>query len=77
MKNNNKTEVTETEAKNHSTPIELSIVQGETSGLFRLDPRTGSVEFNDDVSYEQWCEVLRLARTIRRKAAITVADCML
>jgi len=62
---------------NNQTAIELSIVQGETSGLFRVDPRTGTVEFNDDVSYEQWKEVLLLARTIRRKAAITVADCML
>jgi hypothetical protein len=74
MKNNQ----TETEpTNNNQAPIELSIVHGETSGLFRIDPRSGSVEFSDDVSYEQWCEVLRLARTIRRKAAITVADCML
>jgi hypothetical protein len=72
--------ITETEAteftNNNSAPIELTIVQGETSGLFKIDARTGSVEFSEDISYEQWREILRLARTIRRKAAITVADCM-
>jgi hypothetical protein len=70
----NKTEPTE--HTNNTTPIELSIVQGETSGLFKIDPKTGSIDFSDDISYEQWKEVLRLARTVRRKAATMVADCI-
>lgn len=75
MKNNSKTE-TETAHTNNSTQIELSVVHGDTSGLFQIDERTGSVTFADDLSYEQWREILRTARTIRRKAAIVVADCI-
>lgn len=68
--------------ENHSTnnnqprSIELSIVQGETSGLVKINDRTGGVEFADDMSYEQWCEILRLAKIMRKKAAIAVADCI-
>jgi hypothetical protein len=56
--------------------IELSIVSGETSGLFTVDSHTGGVDFSPDVSFEQWREVLRLAKTIKRKAAVMVADCI-
>ena len=68
-------ENTNSASKEHQ-PIELSIVQGETSGLFKINDRTGEVEFSEDMSYEQWREILRLARTVRKKAAITVADCI-
>jgi hypothetical protein len=74
--NTTETDTTETEPTNNSSPIELSIVQGETSGIFKIDPRLGSIEFSEDISYDQWKEVLRLARTVRRKAAIMVADCI-
>lgn len=57
--------------------IELQVVQGETSGLFKINAATGSVEFSEDISFEQWREVLRLAKTIKRKAAIIVADCII
>jgi len=60
---------------NHS--IELQVVQGETSGLFKINAATGSVEFSEDISFEQWREVLRLAKTIKRKAAVIVADCII
>jgi hypothetical protein len=76
MKNNSKTETEPASNTNHSTQIELSVVHGDTSGLFQIDERTGSVTFADDLSYEQWREILRTARTIRRKAAIVVADCI-
>lgn len=61
---------------NNNNEIELQIVSGETSGLFKLNTTTGGVDFSADVSYDQWCEVLRLAKTIKRKAAIMVADCI-
>jgi hypothetical protein len=80
MKPTAQTEAAQTEPKptgtNNHTPIELSIVEGETSGIFRIDERTGSVEFAEDITYEQWKVVLRTARTIKRKAAIVVADCI-
>jgi hypothetical protein len=76
MKNNSKTETEPASNTNHSTQIELSVVHGDTSGLFQIDERTGTVTFADDLSYEQWREILRTARTIRRKAAIVVADCI-
>jgi len=74
MKNNNQEESATDPTPN--SPIELSIVQGETSGIFKIDDRTGSVEFADDITYEQWKVILRTARTVRRKAAIVVADCI-
>lgn len=61
---------------NNNGEIELQIVSGETSGLFKVNAATGGVEFSNDVSYDQWREVLRLAKTIKRKAAIMVADCI-
>lgn len=61
---------------NNNNEIELQIVSGETSGLFKLNTTTGGVEFSPDVSYDQWREVLRVAKTIKRKAAIMVADCI-
>jgi hypothetical protein len=64
------------EETNQPGQIELSVINGETSGLFQINPKTGGVQFSDDVSYEQWREILRLARTVRKKAAITVADCI-
>lgn len=82
MKNNSTAEATETDTTSQplvdsaSTQIELSVVQGDASGLFQIDERTGSVTFAEDISYEQWREILRTARTIRRKAAIIVADCI-
>jgi len=60
----------------NGSEIELQVVNGETSGLFKLNTQTGGIEFSPDVSFEQWREVLRLAKTIKRKAAITVADCI-
>lgn len=76
LKNNSKTETQPAPNTNHSSSIELSVVHGNTSGLFQIDEKTGTVTFADDLSYEQWREILRTARTIRRKAAIVVADCI-
>lgn len=70
MENTNTTEIT----PHKSLPIELIIVQGETSGLIKIDERTGSVILAEDLSFEQWKEGLRMARTVRKKAAIVVAD---
>lgn len=53
--------------------IELQIVHGETSGLLKIS-RDGSVELSDDVSYEQWCEMLAAARIIYNKSAVVIAD---
>lgn len=63
------------DTNNHS--IELQVVQGETSGLFKIQPSTGSVEFSEDISFDQWREVLILAKTIKRKSAVIVADCII
>lgn len=59
---------------NNNHEIELQIVHGETSGLFKIDELTGSVEFAPDVSFEQWKEGLRVAKIYKRKVAIIVAD---
>lgn len=56
--------------------IELAIVRGATSGQLKLNRITGEIEFSDDVSYEQWLEVLATAKTLRDKAAVAVACCM-
>lgn len=61
---------------NNHQPIELSIVHGATSGIFKVDPDTGSTELADDLSFDQWKEILRLTRTARRKVAVIVADCI-
>lgn len=59
-----------------SQPIELTVVHGEASGVFSIDERTGTTRFAEDITYEQWREVLRMARTVKKKAAIVVADCI-
>ncbi len=75
MKNNTQTETeTATAPASISKSIELIIVQGETSGLIKIDERTGSVIFPEDLTFDQWKEGLRAVRTIRKKAAIAVAD---
>lgn len=73
MKDNNQTE-TETAPVSIPKSIELIIVQGEGSGLIKIDERTGSVIFPEDLTFEQWKVGLRAVRTIRKKAAIAVAD---
>lgn len=64
------------ETNNSNHHIELQIVAGETSGIFKIDPRTGSIEFAPDISHAQWLDVLRLAKTLNKKSAVAVADCI-
>jgi hypothetical protein len=73
MKNNSKTE-TETEPVDHSTPIEISIIEGETSGIIKIDGRTGAIEFAEDLTFEQWKMGLRLVRIYRKRASIAAAE---
>jgi hypothetical protein len=73
METETQTEPTE-HTNNSSTPIELIIVQGSTSGLIKIDERTGSVTFPEDLTFEQWKEGLRAVRILRKKAAVAVAD---
>lgn len=72
MKNNSSQEIALAHT-NNSAPIEISIVEGDTSGLIKLND-TGAIEFADDLTFEQWKIGLRLVRIIRRKAAIAVAE---
>lgn len=52
----------------------MAIVHGETSGIIK----TVGNEFRlaDDVSFEQWTEVLRFIKDTRKKASIYIADCI-
>lgn len=54
--------------------IELAVVHGETSGIFKATD-TG-LQFAEDTSFEQWRYVLKHVQTTRKKAAIYIADCI-
>jgi hypothetical protein len=63
-----------TNDSNLPSPIELAIVHGQESGLIKATQT--ELQFNDDISYEQWREILRFVQTARKKAAIYIADCI-
>lgn len=53
--------------------IELSVVKGQTSGLFTLNPTTGEVLIAEDTDHSQWCEILKTVKHFRRCADTTLA----
>lgn len=59
---------------NNDDAIELSVVEGPTSGLFKIT-ETG-LQIAEDVSYEQWREILRTLKLARNKTDIWTADCI-
>lgn len=59
---------------NQPEQIELAVVHGETSGIFKATD-TG-LQFAEDTSFEQWRYVLKHIQITRKKAAIYVADCI-
>lgn len=42
--------------------IELSVVKGQTSGLFKLDPVTGEIQIAEDTTHEQWLEIGKMIK---------------
>lgn len=54
--------------------IELAIVKGQESGLFQLTA-TG-IKISEDLTYEQWFELLSWIRWARHKLTIGLADVM-
>jgi hypothetical protein len=61
-------------SNNHNLPIELQVVHGSESGAFSqtlIDMR-----LSEDMSYDQWREVLRMIRQTWKKASIYMADCL-
>jgi hypothetical protein len=58
----------------NNNEIELAIVHGETSGIIRSTDT--ELKLAEDISYEQWREILKFIQSTRKKAAIYVADCI-
>lgn len=56
--------------------IELSVVKGQTSGLFTLDMVTGNITIAEDTTHEQYLEILRTVKHLRRWSDNTMAGCI-
>jgi hypothetical protein len=69
MKNSNNNH-----SERQSTPIEMAVVRGETSGI--IQAMGTELRLADDTSYEQWQQVLKFIQHTRKKAAIYIADCI-
>lgn len=65
---------TETASTAITNPIELSVVRGETSGLFQIDTNTGDVTFSKDITHDQWREALHFVITVHHKLEVVVAN---
>lgn len=59
---------------NPSTPIELTIVHGQESGAFSTTPI--DMRLSEDMSYEQWRELVRFLQEARKKTSIFLSDCI-
>jgi hypothetical protein len=53
--------------------IELSVVKGQTSGLFTLNPVTGEIQIAEDTTHEQFLEILRTVKHHKRWSDIVMA----
>jgi hypothetical protein len=53
--------------------IELSVVKGQTSGLFVLNTATGEIQIAEDTTHEQWREIGKTVKHVRRFADTTMA----
>jgi hypothetical protein len=54
--------------------IEMAVVHGETSGIIRSSDT--ELKLAEDISYEQWREILKFIQSTRKKAAVYIADCI-
>ena len=71
------TEVTTEEATPElNGAVELSVVKGQTSGLFTLNTKTGEINISEDTDHEQFLEILKTVKHLKRFADTTMAGCM-
>lgn len=65
---------TSSNSEHQPREIELAVVHGETSGIFKTTDT--ELQLAEDTSYEQWRYVLKHIQITRKQAAVYIADCI-